>query len=1518
MKRQIIVGIVTMFLLSVAYFPLMVSYAEDNNSTALSVILYDTNQYGAGTGTELTTSGATINDWQYDTSKFLQINPNVPDDGNIYSITVKMPKEFYAVTNSVSAPVGYSSATFTKNSPITATNYYSSTKTYNLNNYSGTFKYTLESGVTSGTIQMEIQYDKVLWDKLASSLLTSNSDIPIEVILTNETTGEVIESKKVSSAYSGSAYIYGNLSARYIVGSNTYTSSISILTTDLINHNNYIPTSNSSAVYNYYDRISYKITLPKYTEGGVTYYPDLNLTSINNSNFKPTVNASDLANGILILDYNNVYFSSSHILYSLKMSFPAALQSSSNTTFLFQAGSVELNVSDKNGTMKFLKRGTMPAITYKTQADENVTFPKIDKSVTIADRPSEAISLLGGFNLKNLGSADSDAKTFKLVFDTTNTNLIKVTTYRLPFDFTTSPITIKYTLVDDNGDSVCINDVCEWTYDVTNPKKHSSNQGFTFYRGLLPANQRSYYFKTLEYTLNSIPAATYLYGSSGSNSYTSGGNFFGYISSNGVSGNKIKTTNTMTPAFGTPVTNTSTTTLTNTNTTAFDVRTPAVNKTSIAAGDNVTVTGTVKVSNYPYGYNTWLKSIVVGFILPEGVTINEQSVYAYTKSINNKYEPTSITNTTLQNGNILWRIYFDPSIVIGYANEKTSALTNGDAFNFSMQLDTASNMNQQTIVLKDSLFAGSTTQSNAAGGSWSYGKQVDTYDINNNGSTTDYIGRINATNTTSFEITPQRATFEIDDSVDILKNGISIDSGKETSINTSSEVINYKLTLDCTNGGTVENFSYYIPIPKKNYSEDSYLITDTTDFFDTVLSNNVTVTGSAIYDIYYTLDNVNYTNKDSNTITWYSESEFTNNNLNYNDVTMIKLLPNVSIIPNGSSTIVNVPLIYSGNNYSVEAGREISFQGAGYFLFMLNGRESSGNFSTDGVKVSIKYEKVLDEFSFMVTKDDSIAVKSYETNDIPLFVKSQNYKITKVEANGFTLRSKSYMATNDEMEPVLANTNFAITLSLNNGTEYEIMDSANTTPISIGSVNESSLTNLKFKIYNASTIGALYLDARELTVTLTGDNGVTIKQKMIINSTPSSASSPELSIITGKSYNTFDDKNNEVTISKDSAFTTQFVVSYVPMNYGNKSFVFNSNLPVGATITMLDIVDNSIPNYYYYKVNSEVSSILLTDFIQMGTNNHYEYLTGSIEKEEIMLLVIDFSRCENYLSNGSYNVYLSFVGNSIVEDFESSKLTYIIRDRRTFSVSTNSEAYFNDNVTINYSAVASTGTESNYIGRKLAFILKAPNTLPMDTYIEIGSTKYYLNDENEFILPFIDVLSTSGSLTFKMKSGLLPKVASNYLFNCSLWISSTSVSELPKAGEKIKEFTITFKNKGVIAPSIKINSMGTRLIYSNEVNKNNTLSYQFNCDSSVVTTIELQQKIGSAYQKVTNYLSRVNGITQSDMGVYTITSSNGNNTVNFNLSSSTAVGTYRFIIRIKDTNGNEILSVPYNFVVVTE
>ena len=97
-----------MLLLSILLFtvivsiPLFDSYAANNDDDAvLSAILYDTNAYSGGTGTELTVDGAIVNAWTYDTSKYLQINPTVPDDGNIYSITVKLPQEFYVVTNSV-------------------------------------------------------------------------------------------------------------------------------------------------------------------------------------------------------------------------------------------------------------------------------------------------------------------------------------------------------------------------------------------------------------------------------------------------------------------------------------------------------------------------------------------------------------------------------------------------------------------------------------------------------------------------------------------------------------------------------------------------------------------------------------------------------------------------------------------------------------------------------------------------------------------------------------------------------------------------------------------------------------------------------------------------------------------------------------------------------------------------------------------------------------------------------------------------------------------------------------------------------------------------------------------------------------------------------------------------------------------------------------------------------------------------------------------------------------------------
>ena len=176
MKRKLIFFMI----LFISLIPIYYSSVSGDSSYELEAILYDTDAYSGGTGTELTESGAIINGWQYSTSKYLQVNPFVPDDGNTYTVTVKMPQELYAVTNAVVTPVGYSSATFTKNESIKAND---DATTYNLKNFSGTFQYTLQKGMTGGTIQLEIQYDRILWDKLANSALTKDGIKPIEVIL---------------------------------------------------------------------------------------------------------------------------------------------------------------------------------------------------------------------------------------------------------------------------------------------------------------------------------------------------------------------------------------------------------------------------------------------------------------------------------------------------------------------------------------------------------------------------------------------------------------------------------------------------------------------------------------------------------------------------------------------------------------------------------------------------------------------------------------------------------------------------------------------------------------------------------------------------------------------------------------------------------------------------------------------------------------------------------------------------------------------------------------------------------------------------------------------------------------------------------------------------------------------------------------------------------------------------------------------------------------------------------------
>ena len=166
-----------------------------------------------------------------------------------------------------------------------------------------------------------------------------------------------------------------------------------------------------------------------------------------------------------------------------------------------------------------------------------------------------------------------------------------------------------------------------------------------------------------------------------------------------------------------------------------------------------------------------------------------------------------------------------------------------------------------------------------------------------------------------------------------------------------------------------------------------------------------------------------------------------------------------------------------------------------------------------------------------------------------------------------------------------------------------------------------------------------------------------------------------------------------------------------------------------------------------------------------------------------------------------------------------------------------------------------------------------------------------------------------------MQSEQFPTKGAEYKCTAALWVSATSNGANPMLGEKIEEKNVTFTVPKQLEPALKVKGMNKRIIRSNEISENMTLDFEYKPDTDCSVTIELNQKEGSFYRKVTNLLSQVNGSTNHNMGAFTINAVEGNNTVTMRVANSIPIGTYRLILRVNSKNGEELLQVPYNFII---
>lgn len=1565
------------------------SFAEGAEGSEYSVVsptmtatLYDTDSYSAGTGTTLTEEGVTIKGWQYDTSKYLQIDTNVPDDGNTYEVVVELPQEMYIVGTELATQSGFQTPEFTKNEDIVINQNYS----YAVQKYSGTAKYKMKEKGTSGTIQLEVRYDKTLWDKRDGSPITEEGVCPIKVTFNKIDSNDV--STKVSEYLVNKITAKGTISYRQYVtlkkNSETGYSyeNITLKKEETVDMSFYALESTQQQVELYYNEYSVSIQCPSYTDKEKNiYYLEPDLESLEISNFKQEsreIDVSKLNDGLLVIKFKNVVLSTGTGHFKLKFKgISNELLDMEEETITFNRGRISVNVVGKSGNSYNVSNNLIPVIAYEIKSKENVKVSGRRTTVSINNRPNEIVSQLGGFSISNSGSSDSVEKEIYCQFDTNNTGDIKVTTINLFGDTLQQYVEVEYSLVSDKGESVYFDNkgnIVDGSVDgatnvykckVSNPNynKNLTNDIYIrLVRSNLDVKHRQYFFKSVKYKVMTIKAGS----NNGGYANEYPGNLFGYISENAIVSNYVKNSIIVTSPEQSGIVQINASsyyTFSDANTVGCGMG-ANFNKNAIEAGENFSVSGNVYITGYPYGNATWLKGIRIGIILPNGVDINEDSIYAKSNTgvEINSFE---VTNRYIENNNKLWIIKFSNDFYIGMSNESINRINNGSALSFSFQLNTSNTLNNTTLYAKDIILSAGYKQTNASGGAYEWSKQIDTYDLNENGDTKDYIVRVRSTNTESIQITAKPAELNISDNITRMSNNSITQENTALPILAKTDKITYNLDLNCNNGGRAEEFVGYIPIPKKTSSVDNFIIDgDINSYFNFNLQSAATVSGNDIYTIEYAFQTgLNY--ESAKTFdNWYTKEEINSNeSLKWEDVTMIKITPTNEVIENGNKTRISVDLKYGGENYEQEAGFIDKWHSAFYYKYVNGSIVSSGNSATDGVSVNLTYSMNLPDVTLTAAKDMTPKgegnVNNYTTleGDIPIFKNKQTFSIAGVETYNVTLKERNYIIQNVNMSGIEANETFGVSVKMNNDDEKDILESSNTASVQLGELDKENALKFTYKIYNANSISDNTV-ARYIVVTFKSDNGVTIKQKININREITQATDPKSAIVGGKSYIAFDDVTSKINITQNASFTSQFVINYIPSIYNKQLIQFSNNMPIGTSVVFMNITDQTNPQYWYYKFNESENSIVLTDLISMGITNtkNYEYKTTQDPIEERFLAIVDFSDCKQDLEIGTYSVKMVFTGDN-VENFNSKNLEFNVAQKRTFEITSDKDSVnINEELTIKYvttvpNVVASiankdeentninaneedgaitneenstsandennTLVDSKYVGRKTALVLKAPENIPLDTHITQNGTTYYLNTNRQFIIPLKEVQNEEGTISIKLLSNMLPKQKTEYSFNAELWVSSTPNAITPLMGEKVAEKQIQFNTIEQPNPSLKITNMANRKITKNKLSNQNTIT--FNCEditTDLIATVELQKKEGTGYQIVTDKLSQVNGITEHNKGAFSIDIANGENTAIFKLATSTEVGTYRIVVKVYDSNNNVLLEVPYGLLVI--
>ncbi len=1281
-----------------------------------SAWLYDNNAYTSGT--ELTSG---INDvstsWSHDqTGRNLVIKPNFTEaTGGTIEITLPIGMQLYGEKTYTLAGGNITDVTFSVLNDLDGTGGQGVGSYYNRK--TGTLTYTFNELTTNtDTIVIPVQYDVYIWDKNTLTNTNFTDGIPpIEIVMTE---GSNTYTKTLDDVKFGK--IYSNLGTQVV---RWYLPGQVLLDAEQSMHRDEI-----RQFWGYWESVEIVYHLPTKNGGYATYLGESSTSTANNVD-GIIIDTSDPSKVVYKID--DLYHKAGYYYLAPLLNFSSEVFAPADVLYF----NLEIRATSHGG--KVLEYDVRDSVKVSNGAEINVYGPNSSIYKDVSDTVE---SQLGHISLANAGLEVSNKIDMEYNFDINNVvnarNNIDVTAVSLP-QVANTTFTATYTLVDKNNNIVATDE----EISITSGHLNTSGGIITIpmvvndYNAkhpdaMLDAEQVN--FKTIKYSIDSVPISTTLYVSSAALSNQAAGNFYGQYT--GV-GNSVQSMLTVTEynKDGSVKKSTNKTVTLNpstTNSNSLYVRSVYANDYSINAGEKIGITTVLNVHDYPYGTAQYVETPVLYFLAPKGIWVEEDTIVVKRNSEvfsfvyeemevgvagQNLYSIT-VTDTAARFGGS----YFDENGVFKKAGD-----LGGVTITFDIATDPSLDFTSEKF--SNMLFTRDLNSKVSIHGQYIV---KEPYDFENDGIIDNVVKSLS---TSAINIYANTNNFE-------FENEISYNNGEYKSSSTSyilsdetgnfsSGIASYRVKIINDSSGLVagEDFYHYIAVPKPGVTYPNEMNVQNENLkFSLVNEPIIYDQNGDVYDFLYTTS-TDLVDSEGNLKLTIDDFVPIEEITNISDVTMIRVTGiDNSILRSNTKDVIEMNFVYEKTNLNdgYDSGKKITFNSYGWQKYLDGGAENTGNeyTITNSVSAQIRYITNYEETVLVTYEDTNLDEVSFS---LPAYFENKEMHILGISEYNLNLVNNSEILS-DELSNDISKTDNDFSIVVNyNSVSYELAD-YNNTPMSLGTVLKDTSSEIKFTINGYNNI--VDISSTKYVEIYLGDD-VGIKYKIILNV---DRNSPYLidvnnSIVAGSYYKVISSATDTINITNNSSFTAQYNVNYDSSLGTPLSLNFSNNFPVGSVIKMIDITGLSVdinenynftPSYYYYKVESDTSSILLTDFVSHENNDNY-ILGDTGDKKYIF--VADF-------------IDGNLLAGNFVLSLKDSEFNINVENKREFYITSNNSKYIladgkmDVNITISDSLV--TGTDSAYQNSIFGLKISFDGEIPPGTYIEMGEKIYLLEDSN--------------------------------------------------------------------------------------------------------------------------------------------------------------------------------------------